>query len=148
MKIWENFFDSFFKLFLTSRGKNEDEDEKFVKMSPNFEFSISKLGYVAIFMKIWEKTFDPFLRHFWPFSNTFLTNRGKNKDEDKKVWKNEFDFWIFHIKIRFCGNFHENLGKKIFDPFCRTFWLIKAKMKTGMKKYGKMSLIFEFSISK
>ena len=36
----------------------------------------------------------------------------KNEDEDEKYWKNEFDFWIFHAKIRFYGNCHENLRKK------------------------------------
>ena len=36
----------------------------------------------------------------------------KNENEDEKYWKNELDFWIFHIKIRFYGNCHENLRKK------------------------------------
>ena len=36
----------------------------------------------------------------------------KNEDEDEKYWKNELDFWIFHIKIRFYGNCHKNLRKK------------------------------------
>ena len=52
---------------------------------------IKKLGYVAIFMKIPRKTFDPF--------KAFLTNQDKNEDEDEKIWKNEFDFWILHIKL-------------------------------------------------
>ena len=30
------------------------------------------------------------------------------------MWKNEFDFWIFHIKIRLYGSFHKNLRKKGF----------------------------------
>ena len=38
----------------------------------------------------------------------------------KKFRKKEFDFWILHIKIRLCGNFHENLRKKT-DPFLKTF---------------------------
>ena len=54
-------------------------------MSQILEHSISKLGYVTIFMKIEEKNFDP-------FSKTFLTNRGKNEDEDEKNWKNAFHF--------------------------------------------------------
>ena len=29
---------------------------------------------------------------FDPFFMIFLTNRGKNEDEDKKIWKSEFDF--------------------------------------------------------
>ena len=36
-------------------------------------------------MKIEKKNFDSFFK-------TFLTNRGKNKDEDEKNWKNEFYF--------------------------------------------------------
>ena len=62
-------------------------------MSSIFEFSISKLGYVAVLLKIWEKKFDPFFKKF-------LTNRGKIKGEDEKIWENDFNFWIFHIKIR------------------------------------------------
>ena len=64
-KSWENFFDPSFKgfftllkyIFLTNWGKNEDKDEKFGKISPIFEFSISKLGYMELFIKIWEKSF-------------------------------------------------------------------------------------------
>ena len=57
-------------------------------MSPILKFSISKLGYVAILMKIEGKNIWPiFLRHFWPLLKTFLTNRGKNKDEDEKIGK-------------------------------------------------------------
>ena len=53
MKIFrKKNFDPFFRTFLTNRGKNENEDEKYGKMSPIFELSISKLDYVAIFMKI------------------------------------------------------------------------------------------------
>ena len=65
----------------------------------------------------------------------------KIEDEDKKIWKNEFDFefgfWIFHIKIKLNGNFQENLGTKNLDPFLRTFLINrgkKAKMKMMMKK--------------
>ena len=34
------------------RGKNEDQMAKFGKMSSIFEFSISKLRYMEIFMKV------------------------------------------------------------------------------------------------
>ena len=48
-------------------------------MSLIFEFSISKLGNMEVFMKTCgKKSFHPFLR-------TFLTNRGKNEDEDEKI---------------------------------------------------------------
>ena len=39
--------------------------EKLGKMISIFEFSLSKLGNVSIFMKILWKIFDPFLKHFW-----------------------------------------------------------------------------------
>ena len=50
-----------------------------------FEFSISKLGCMAIFMKICGKKIDQFFK-------IFLTNRGKNEDQNFKNWKNEFYF--------------------------------------------------------
>ena len=51
-------------------------------MNSIFEFSISKLGYMAVFMKICaKKNFDPFYR-------TFLTNQGKNKNDKNKDKKN------------------------------------------------------------
>ena len=52
-----------------------------------------------------EKNFDTFFR-------TFLTNQGKNEDENEKLWENEFNFSIIHITIRLCDSFHENLRKK------------------------------------
>ena len=36
----------------------------------------------------------------------------KNKDEDEKIWKNEIDFWIFHIQSRLYDNLHESLRRK------------------------------------
>ena len=44
-------------MFLTNQSKNKNEDEKFGKMNSIFELSISKLGYVAVFIKISEKDF-------------------------------------------------------------------------------------------
>ena len=55
-----------------------------------------------------EKLWKNFLTHF---VSQFLTNQGKNEDEEEQNWENEFDPWTFHIKIRLYGNFHENLGK-------------------------------------
>ena len=37
---------------MTNRGKSENEDEKYGKMSPLFELSISKVSYVELFKKI------------------------------------------------------------------------------------------------
>ena len=31
------------------------------------------------------------------------------KNEDEKIWENEFNLWILLIKIKLFGNFHENL---------------------------------------
>ena len=59
-----------------------------------------------------EKFFDPFCR-------TFLTNRGKNKDEDEKIGENQFNFWIFRIRIGFYGNFQENPRKNILTHFSK-----------------------------
>ena len=60
--------------------------KKFGKTNSTFESSISKLGFMEIFMKIWEKkTFDSFLK-------SFLTNRGKNEVEDKKKLEKWFGF--------------------------------------------------------
>ena len=42
-----------------------------------------------------------------------MTNQGKNENEDGKSSENEFDLWIFHIKIRLYGYFHENLRRKM-----------------------------------
>ena len=78
----------------------------------------------------------------------FLTNWSRNKDEDEKVWENEFNFSIIHIKIKLYGNFHEDLLKTKFDPFLRHLWLIETKMKMEIKKHRKRSSIFDFSISK
>ena len=115
--------------------------KKFGKMSFIYEFSISKLNNMEIFIKIWKNFFESFFK-------LFLTNWGKNEDEGEKIWENKFDFWILHIKIRLYGNFDVNLLTRSFDPFLGHFSLIEAKIKVKMKEYGKMSSIFELSISK
>ena len=84
--------------------------KKFGKMTSIFEFSISKSGYVAIFMKILGKNFSAI--NF----KTFMTNWDKNEDENEKTWENKSDFWILYIRIKLNGNFHENLWEKTFDP--------------------------------
>ena len=56
-KSEKRFFDPSCKTFLTNWGKNEDEDEKIRKNDLDFWILLSKLGYVAVFMKIWEKSF-------------------------------------------------------------------------------------------
>ena len=76
---------------------------------------------MAIFMKICAK------KNLTDFFRIFLTNWGKNEDEDEKIWENESNFWILHINIRMCGNFLENLYKKLFDPFFKTFFTNRGK---------------------
>ena len=49
-KLWKNDLNQFFRIFLTSQDKKEDEDEKHKKTI--FEFAISKLDYVHVFMKV------------------------------------------------------------------------------------------------
>ena len=106
-----------------------------------FEFSIPKSSYMEIFMKIWEKEFGPFF-------NTFLTNQGRNEDQDEKIGKNKSNVWTLHIKIRLHGKFHENLREKNWPIFLRHSWLIMVKIKMEEKKFGKMNSIFEFSMTK
>ena len=77
-----------------------------------------------------------------------MTNQGKNENEDEKNWKNEFNFLILDIRIRLYGNFHENRRKTFLTLFLLYFWQIEAKMTMKIKKNGKISSIFEFSISK
>ena len=62
--------------------------KKSERMNLIFEFSVSKVGYMAIFMKIWENKILPI------FYKTFLTNQGKNQDGDEKILENEIDSWI------------------------------------------------------
>ena len=61
------------------------------------------------------------------FFEPFLFNWGKNEDEDKRNWENEFGFWILFIKIRLYGNFRENQCENIFDPFYRPFLTNQGK---------------------
>ena len=65
-------------------------------------------------MKIFEKKIDLFYR-------TFLTNRGKNENNDEKIRKNESDFLILHIKIKLYGNFHENPRKIVLTNLLKHF---------------------------
>ena len=97
----------FSKHFWLIEAKTKMKIEKLGKTISIFEFSLSKFGYVSIFMKIVGKI-------FWPIFKTFLANRGKNKNKNKKIWKNEFEYWILHIKIRLDVTFRKNLKKKFF----------------------------------
>ena len=63
-KSEKKIFDPFFKTFWLIEAKMMMKMKKYEKMSPLFEFFISKLGYVAIFMKILKKFLTHLLRHF------------------------------------------------------------------------------------
>ena len=106
--------------------------KKIRKRSSIFEFSISKLGYMEIFMKIWEKNETKKLFHYFTIQLWLFDGDGKkvdikNKNEDEKISKNEVEFWILHVKIRLRDNFHENLRRKQFDPFFKTFLTNRGK---------------------
>ena len=57
LKSEKKSFDPFFKTFLTIEGRMRMKMKKYGKMSSIFEFSTSRLGYVAIFIKIGVKRF-------------------------------------------------------------------------------------------
>ena len=122
MKIWKKIFDSILRHFWLIEAKMKVKMKKYWRIIPTFEFSISKLG----FMKICEKKFDLFYR-------TFLTNQGKNENNDEKIRKNESEFWIVRIKIKLCGNFHENPRKIVLTNLLKHFWVIEAKWRWKWK---------------
>ena len=62
-------------------------------------FYINAPGFnrkITVYGNFHENLRKIFLTHF---VNHNLTNRGKNEDEDEKIWENEFDFRILHTKI-------------------------------------------------
>ena len=61
---WRDYLTHFVVHYLTNRDKIKIKVKKFGKMSLIFEFSISKLGYMEIFMKIWEKNKIKNLFHY------------------------------------------------------------------------------------
>ena len=84
------------------------------KMSSILEFAISKLAYVLVFMKVWEKTFGPFLRHFWLI-------KVKLKMKMKKYGKMSSIFELSKSKLGYVAVFMK-ICKKMFDPFFKTFF--------------------------
>ena len=59
--------------------------KKIGKMSSIFEFPISKLGYMEIFITISLSNFD-----YFPHEDGKKID-AKNEDEDEKFWTNKFD---------------------------------------------------------
>ena len=121
IRLQGKFYENLLKKSLTHvlghfwliKAKTKMKMKKYRKMSSIFEFSTSRLGYVAIFIKIGVKK-------FWPFFKTFLTIEGRMRMKMKKYGKMslifEFpyldqDMWQFSLKSK----------KKSFDPFFKTF---------------------------
>ena len=79
---------------------------------------------MEIYVKIWENnemkksslTISLFNFDYFPDDGGKKVD-AKNEDEDEKIWKNEFDFWILHMKIRSNDNFHEDFRKKNWPIF-------------------------------
>ena len=102
-----NFFDPFCEPFLINQGKNF---EKFRKMSSIFEFSISKLGYMAIFMKICGKKISThFVGHFW-------LSKAKMKVKMKKYREMSSNFESSWSRLVYAVVF-KKISEKKFDPF-------------------------------
>ena len=110
MKIWEK-----------EDRKLKMKMKKFWKTSTIFKFTTLKSAYISIFKKIWEKTFQ------W-----FLTNGGKNKDDDDcKISK------TLHPKIRRLSNFLENLREKnVLSVFCFKVLIVPVENVYWLN-YGK-----------
>ena len=103
--------------------------KKFWKTSTISEHTTLKLGYVPIFMKVQEN-------FFWLTLDWFSTNWGKSKNEDEEIWE------IFELSKSILGYawpFMKIWEKEIWLAF--HWW----KMKMKMKKFQKVSTIFELS---
>ena len=74
----EKNINQFFGHYWLVNTKMKLKMKKYGKMSLIFESSILKLGYEAVFLEIWEKNFDSFLK-------TMLINQEKNEDEDEEI---------------------------------------------------------------
>ena len=83
------------------------------------------------------KKYPPFTAKIDLVSYTFLTNGGKNENENGKFNKDEFDFWIPYIKARLYCNFHENLRKKNWRNFKDIFDKLRQKWRWKWKNLEK-----------
>ena len=136
----KNFLTHFVGHFWLIEAKIKMKMKKLGKTNSIFEFSVSELGFMEIFMKIWEK------KTFYSFFKSFLTNRGKNEVEDKKNWKNDLVFEFSISKLGYMAIFMKICAKNFLTLFVGHFWLIEAKMKMKMNKFGKMSSNIGFLI--
>ena len=76
-------------------------------MSLIIEFSISKLGYMAIFMKICK------IKNFNSFFRTFLANQGSSENEDEKYGKMNSSFKLFILNLGYVTVFMKVSEKKL-----------------------------------
>ena len=120
--------------FLTNWGRNKDKEEKNSKNKFDLLFLHIKIRIYGNFhenlRKKWnEKVISLFhystLTVWWRWEKSWYQKKKKNEDE--KISKNEFEFWILHAKIKLCDNFHKNLRRKQFDPFFNTFLTNRGK---------------------
>ena len=84
--------------------------KKYGKMFLVFEFSVSKLGYVVIFMKIGENSFWLNLRHFW-----LIETKIKMKMKKILIMSLIFEFSI--SKLGFKELFIKVWDKMLFSRF-------------------------------
>ena len=96
-------------------------------MSLIFEFSISKLGYMAIFMKICK------IRNFNSSFRTFLANQGNSENKDEKYGKMNSIFKLFISNLGYVTVFMKVSEKKI-DPFLKTFLSNQGKNENNDAK--------------
>ena len=80
-------------------------------------------------------TISLFNFHYLPYKDAEKVD-AKNEDEDEKNWKNEFDFWILHIKIRLYENFLKiwSQKKKNFHPLFKLFLTNRGKNENVNEK--------------
>ena len=76
-------------------------------MSLIIEFSISKLGYMAIFMKICK------IKNFNSFFRTFLANQSSSENEDEKYGKMNSSFKLFILNLGYVTVFMKVSEKKL-----------------------------------
>ena len=129
--IYGNFNENLRKTFLTHfvshfsliDAKTKMKMKKIGKTSSIFEFSISKLGYMEVFMKIWEKmksksSLATSLSLLSCLTFTIcLIKMGKhwcqNEDEDEKIWKMNLIFESPISKLGYRATFMKILRKNI-----------------------------------
>ena len=124
VNLWANTFDPFLGYFWLIEAKMK------IKMK-----NIGK--WVRVFNSpyqnwvIWQFRCKSVNKKFSPIFGTFLTNRGKNENEDEKMWENEFDKWILHIKIRLNGTCHKKYQKNFFSKVLPPKHIVGQKCRKG-----------------